>query len=96
MSGATLIVDELGELEGRDFVGVVLRGNREAVKHAGRLFGESVRVVSLADYEDMLHALVAVRARFQGYRLDPDCSAVLDRVDDAISRARLEHKEAKP
>ncbi len=38
--------------------------------------------------DDMLAALVAVRARFQNLRLTADHETVLDRVDAAISKAK--------
>ena len=42
LEAATFTVREVGEIEGRDFPGVVLEGSKEAVRAAGQLFGESV------------------------------------------------------
>ncbi len=42
----------------------------------------------IAAAPEMLGALVEVRARMQGYRLDLDASHALDRVDAAIAKAR--------
>ena len=36
--------------------------------------------------DELLGALINVRARFQDYRLTPDCSRVLDRVDTVIKK----------
>lgn len=46
-----LIVREVGGLEGRAFLGVVLAGDVAAVRAAGKFFGETVRLVGTSAAE---------------------------------------------
>lgn len=48
-------------------------------------FNSKVALANAAD--DMLGALIAVRARFQGYNHGPDEQMVMDRVNAAIAKA---------